>query len=56
MAALAVPSMASASSVTPTTSSSNPGCADINSGWSELKVDALPKNKSYSNADLSVTI
>jgi hypothetical protein len=54
--ALAVPSMASASSVTPTSAEGNPDCAALNAGWSELKIDALPKNQTYSNADISVTI
>jgi hypothetical protein len=48
--------MAQASSVTPTAVEGNPGCAAINAGWSELKIDALPKNQTYSNSDLSVTI
>jgi hypothetical protein len=53
---LALPVAAQASSVTPTQVSGNPGCADINAGWSELKVDKLPTNTTYSNADISVTI
>jgi hypothetical protein len=53
---LAVPVAAQASSVTPTQTSSNPECATLNSGWSELKIDAVPKNQTYSNADISVTI
>jgi hypothetical protein len=56
VAVLALPVAAQASSVTPTGAEGNPGCADINSGWSEFKIDALPQNKTYSNADLSVTI
>lgn len=56
VAALALPAMAQASSVTPTGTEGNPGCSDINAGWSELKIDALPKNQTYSNSDLSVTI
>jgi hypothetical protein len=56
VAALALPAMANASSVTPNALEGNPGCSDINAGWSELKVDALPKNQTYSNSDLSVTI
>lgn len=53
---LALPVAAQASSVTPVQQSGNPGCADLNSGWSELKIDAVPDNKTYSNADISVTI
>jgi hypothetical protein len=53
---LAVPVAAQAASVTPTQVSGNPGCADINPGWSELKIDAVPKNQTYSNADISVTV
>jgi hypothetical protein len=53
---LALPVAAQASSVTPVGMSDNPSCATLNSGWSELKVDQLPQNKTYSNADLSVTI
>lgn len=56
LTALALPVTAQASSVTPTSMSGNPGCADINAGWSELKIDALPQNKTYSNSDLTVTI
>jgi hypothetical protein len=56
IAVLAVPAAASASSVTPTSMTGNPECAQINSGWSELKIDALPKNQTYSNSDISVTI
>src|SRR3954465_13793208 len=56
VALLALPVAAQASSVTPTDLVGNPSCADINSGWSELKIDALPKNQTYSNADLSATI
>jgi hypothetical protein len=55
-AVMAVPAAANASSVTPTFTTTNPGCADINAGWKELKVDKLPENKTYSNADISVTI
>ena len=53
---IAIPGVASAASVAPTTSTGNPGCADLNSGWSELKIDAIPQNKTYSDGTLSVTI
>jgi Thrombospondin type 3 repeat len=53
---LALAGTAQASSVAPTSMEGNPGCADINAGWSELKIDAIPQNKTYSNSDLSVTI
>jgi thrombospondin type 3 repeat protein len=53
---LAVPVAAQASSVTPTQTDGNPGCAAINAGWSELKVDGIPGNQTYSNADISVTV
>jgi Thrombospondin type 3 repeat len=53
---LALPVAAQASSVTPVQQSGNPSCAAINSGWSELKVDNLPTNTTYSNADISVTV
>jgi hypothetical protein len=56
VAVLALPAAANASSVTPVQTEGNPGCATINSGWSELKIDALPKNQTYSNSDISVTI
>jgi hypothetical protein len=56
VALLALPVTAQASSVTPTSMTGNPSCTDINAGWSELKIDALPQNKSYSNSDLTVTI
>src|SRR4051794_23641526 len=56
VALLALPVAAQASSVTPTDLVGNPSCQDINSGWSELKIDALPKNQTYSNSDLAVTI
>jgi hypothetical protein len=54
--ALALPVTAQAASVTPTDMEGNPSCADINAGWSELKIDHLPQNTTYSNSDLSVTI
>jgi hypothetical protein len=54
--ALALPVTAQAASVTPTDVTGNPSCADINAGWSELKIDQLPENKTYSNSDLSVDI
>jgi hypothetical protein len=56
VALLALPVVAQASSVTPTSTTGNPGCKDVNAGWSELKIDALPQNKSYSDSDLTVTI
>jgi Thrombospondin type 3 repeat len=56
VAALALPLTAQAASVTPTDMTGNPGCADINAGWSELKIDNIPHNQTYSNADISVTI
>ncbi|HEX6712586.1 MAG TPA: thrombospondin type 3 repeat-containing protein [Thermoleophilaceae bacterium] len=56
VAALALPVTAQAASVTPTDITGNPSCADINGTWSELKIDNLPQNKTYSNSDLSVTI
>jgi hypothetical protein len=56
VAALALPVTANAASVTPTSMEGNPSCADINAGWSELKIDGIPDNKTYSNSDLSVTI
>jgi hypothetical protein len=54
--ALALPVTAQAASVTPTDTTGNPSCAAVNESWSELKIDALPKNQTYSNSDLSVTI
>jgi hypothetical protein len=54
--ALALPVTAQAASVTPTDIEGNPSCADINAGWSSLKIDHLPQNTTYSNSDLSVTI
>jgi hypothetical protein len=56
VAVLALPVAAQASSVTPSDMTGNPSCQDINGGWSELKIDALPQNKTYSNSDISVTI
>jgi hypothetical protein len=56
IAVLALPVSAQASSVTPTQTEGNPGCADINQGWSELKIDGIPDNKAYSNNDLTVVI
>ena len=56
IAALAVPAMASASSVTPTVKTSNPGCADLNPGWSELKVNNTPSNQPYTKGALTVTV
>lgn len=56
VAALALPVTAQAASVTPTDVVGNPSCADIDESWSELKIDALPKNQTYGNDDLSVTI
>lgn len=56
VAALALPVTANAASVTPTQTDGNPSCADINQTWSELKVDGIPGNQSYSNNDLTVVI
>jgi hypothetical protein len=56
VAALALPAFASASSVTPTRMEGNPTCADLNKDWKQLKVDGVPANQTYSNADISVTI
>jgi hypothetical protein len=56
VAALALPVTAQASSVAPTQTEGNPSCADINQSWSELKIDGIPDNKSYSNNDLTVVI
>src|SRR6476620_9084586 len=56
LVALLVPGTASAASVTPTTTSGNPGCADINSSWSEIKVDNVPQEKTYSAGDRNVTV
>jgi hypothetical protein len=53
---MAIPAVASAASVAPTTVSGNPGCSDLNSGWTELKVDRVPSNTTYSDGTLSVTI
>lgn len=56
VAALALPVTANAASVTPTQTEGNPSCADINQTWSELKVDGIPGNQTYSNNDLAVVI
>ncbi|MEA2141886.1 MAG: hypothetical protein QOI64_316 [Solirubrobacteraceae bacterium] len=55
-ALLALPGAAQAASVEPTTVTGNPGCADINSGWSELKIDNVPKNDTYTGGGQSVTV
>src|SRR4051812_17366897 len=54
--ALAVPSIASAATVAPTQVSGNPGCSDINPGWTEFKIDRVPTNGTYSGGGFSVTI
>jgi Thrombospondin type 3 repeat len=56
LAALALPVAANASSVTPTQLEGNPTCADINPNWTQLKVDGIPGNQSYGDANVSVTI
>ena len=53
---LALPGVASAATVTPVEVTGNPGCADLNSAWSELKIDNVPQDKTYSDGTLSVTI
>src|SRR5215212_21100 len=53
-AALVSAPAALAASVDPTTSQANPQCSDY--GLSGLKIDRMPKNGDYSNADLTVTI
>jgi hypothetical protein len=55
IAAFALPAAASASSVTPTHLDGNPTCADINKDWTQLKVDGIPSNTSYSDSDVTVT-
>lgn len=55
-AMMALPAAAQAASVTPTTTAGNPGCADINSGWSEFKIDRIPTNGTYTNGAFSVVI
>jgi hypothetical protein len=54
--ALALPAAADAASVNPVVMEGNPNCADLNQGWSGLHIEGIPKNATYSNADLSVTI
>jgi hypothetical protein len=56
IAALAVPAMASASSVTPTVKTSNPSCADLNAGWSELKINSTPTAGPATKGDLTVMV
>ena len=56
VAMLALPVAANASSVTPTQLEGNPTCADINPSWSQLKVDGIPGNQTYSDSNVSVTI
>jgi hypothetical protein len=56
LSALALPSAASAASVAPSQVTGNPGCADLNGGWKELKIDRVPNNGTYSDGALSVTI
>jgi hypothetical protein len=50
---IAIPGVASAA---PTTVTGNPGCADLNSSWKELKIDRVPSNTTYSDGTLTVTI
>ena len=54
--ALAVPSVASAASVTPTQVTGNPSCGDINSTWSEFKIDRQPTAGTYAGNGFSVKI
>ena len=56
LVALLVPGTASAASVSPTTTTGNPGCADINSNWSGIKVDNVPQEKTYSAGTRTVTV
>ena len=54
--ALVLPATASAA-VTPVVYKNNPGCADLNAGWSELKIDRGNVSAgTYSNDDVSVTV
>ena len=56
VAALALPAAASAASVTPSVNSGNPGCTDLNAGWSEYKIDSTPSNGTSGDSYLQVTI
>jgi Thrombospondin type 3 repeat len=53
---LVLPASASAATVAPTQVTGNPGCANFNAGWTELKIDNVPQNKTYSDGTLSVTV
>jgi Zn-finger protein len=53
---MALPAAAQAASVSPTTTTGNPGCADLNPGWSEFKIDRVPTNGTYTNGAFSVVI
>ena len=53
---LALPSAASAASVTPTDVTGNPSCADVNPAWTGLKVDNVPKDRDYSTGSRTVTV
>ena len=56
-AALAVPSAASAASVSPVVMAGNPGCTDLSSGWTEFKIDkGTVAAGTYSDGTLSVTV
>ena len=46
-----IPGTASAASVSPTTTTGNPGCSDIDSGWSEIKVDNVPAGEDVFGRD-----
>jgi hypothetical protein len=56
LAALAIPASASAASVTPTETTGNPGCSDINASWAEIKVDGIPENKTYTAGTRTITV
>jgi len=55
-ACLALPSVASAASVTPTDVTGNPGCSDLNASWAGIKVDNVPKDRDYSSGSRTVTV
>lgn len=55
-AMMALPAAAQAASVAPTTATGNPGCADLNPGWSEFKIDRVPRNQTYTDGAFSVVI
>ena len=55
--ALVLASTASAASVAPQLLTGNPGCADLNPGWSEFKIDRGNVDAgTYGNGTLSVTV